>query len=72
MHESSGVTGVTAEGNGGWVKRPSVRSVEGILQPGYRDSQTVLLVARLILAITVVCLTWSGLISRPMLGAVGR
>lgn len=54
------------------MKRPSVRSVEGVLRQLYQEPLVVLMVARLILAITVVCLTWSGLISRPMLGAVGR
>ena len=54
------------------MKRPSVRSVEGILQPRYLDPLAVLLVALLISVITVVCCKCSVAISRPMLGAVGR
>lgn len=54
------------------MKRPSVRSVEGIRQLRYLDPYAVLLVAQLFLVITVVCCKCSVAISRPMLGAVGR
>ena len=54
------------------MKRPSVRSVEGILQPRYLDPLAVLLVARLILVITVICSKCSVAILWPMLSAVGR